>query len=117
MAQKFDWLKHAFAVNPHGSPPTDEQRQLVEQLAREIVRRRLTMPALAFLEMSRPLNFLGAQAMHFFAPIVTTLFDGPTYEQFAKFLERRDSIDLLCDAIENAESAASTPPKEPEPDQ
>src|SRR5262245_23668031 len=59
-----DWLKHAFAIDRSFSP-TDEELQLAERLCREIIRRQLVVPALAFLEMSRPLNSLGAQAVHF----------------------------------------------------
>lgn len=98
-----DWLKHAFAVERH-QPPSDADLRLVDRLAREVVRRRLTAPALAFLEMSRPANYIGAQTLHFFAPLVTTLFDSASYSAFAKFLERRDAIDILCRRIEEVEN-------------
>lgn len=101
-----NWLKHAFAVNTHPAPPTDEQQRQVDHLAREIARRQLSMPALAFLEMSRPLNYLGAQAMHFFSPILSAVLDAQGYEAFARFLERRDAIDILCQRIEHWEQLA-----------
>ena len=53
-------LKHAFAVEPPGpAQPTDRQREVVEKLCTGIVGRRLTVPTLAFLEMVRPLNYVG----------------------------------------------------------
>ncbi|WP_437225719.1 hypothetical protein SH661x_004199 [Planctomicrobium sp. SH661] len=103
----FRILRHAFAVNTPLPPPTREQLQVVERIAHEVVRRRLTTPALTFLEMSRPLNFLGSQAMHFFSPMVTTVLDAPAYEVFAKFLERRDAIDLIVSRIEHLERLAT----------
>lgn len=98
------WLKHAFAVDPPGpAEPTPEQKSAVDKVCAEIVRRHLTMPALVFLESSRPLNFLGSQAMHFFMPIVSAITDSRGPQHFAEFLSRRGSIDYLCRRIEDYE--------------
>lgn len=104
-----DWLKHAFAVNTHTAPPTEAELRLVDQLAREVARRQLSAPALAFLEMSRPLNYLGAQALHFFSPMLSAILDAQGYNTFARFLERRDAIDILCRRIEDWEQQAQRP--------
>ena len=99
------WLKHAFAVDPPGpAQPTDEQLPVVERLCREIVRRRLTVPALAGLEMYRPLNSLGSQFLHFAAPIISSFTDSVGHRHIATFLERRGSVDFLCQRIEAFES-------------
>lgn len=96
-----EWLKHAFAVEaPADDAPTHDQLAIVDLLCHEIRRRRLTPAAVAFLEMSRPLNFVSSQAMHFFQPILSAVADVATYEQFAKFLERRDSIDIILERLE-----------------
>ena len=52
-----EFLRNAFALDD-GKPcePTPAQRAVLEKLAGEVARRRLTGPAVAFLEMSRPLN-------------------------------------------------------------
>jgi len=101
------WLKHAFAVEPQRpAEPSDAQRAIVDRVCREVVRRRMTTPALMFLEMGRPLNYLGAQAMHFFAPVVTALVDNDGYRQFALFLEHRGSIDYICRRMETLEAEA-----------
>jgi hypothetical protein len=55
----------------------EEQRDdLVEQVAREIQLRGLTMPAVHFLEASRPYRALGADAMLFFDPVLRGIFGG-----------------------------------------
>lgn len=101
------WLKHAFSVDPPGpAKPTPEQEAAVDKVCAEIVRRHLTTPALVFLEMSRPLNYLGAQALHFFAPFVAVLTDAEGHRHFAAFLEQRGSVDYLCGRIEELEAAA-----------
>ncbi len=100
------WLKHAFALDPAQVEPTPEQSQLIDRLAREIVRRRLTVPALAFLEMSRPMNFLGSQALHFLAPMISAVTDSPGHRHLAEFLEQRGSIELLCQRITDCQRDA-----------
>jgi hypothetical protein len=99
------WLRHAFALDPEKPeeiPP--EQREVAQKICREVVRRRMTTPALMMLELSRPLGYLGAQAMHFFAPIASVLVNPGQYEQFALLLERRDAIEYLCRQLESLEA-------------
>jgi hypothetical protein len=93
------WLRHAFAIDRSFSP-TEEELQLAEKLCREIVRREMVLPALTFLEMSRPLNSLGAQAVHFFTPVLSTVFDPRQCRRMAEFLDRRGSVEWLCKRLE-----------------
>ena len=103
------WLKHAFAVDPPGpAEPTPEQRAAVGRICEEVARRQMTTPALVFLEMSRPLNYLGAQALHFFQPFVSVFTSTEQYQHFAAFLERRGSIDYLCGELERLEMRVTT---------
>ena len=94
------WFKHAFSVDDGPLEPTPEQAELIDRLAREVVRRGMTAPALAFLEMSQPLNYVASQAMQFFSPMVTAIFDAREYQALAKFLEHRKSVNYICEAIE-----------------
>ena len=48
-----------------------EDKDFLTKLAQEVKSRRLTTPAIFFLEMMRPLNFVGSQAMVFFGPIIS----------------------------------------------
>lgn len=84
----------------------------MERICLEVVKRRMTIPALAFLEMARPLNYIGSQVMQFFHPMASAIADARDYATFAKFLERRDSIDLLAQMIEEKEAAAARQEKE-----
>ena len=99
------WLEHAFATDPPGpAKPSEMQRKLVEKLCVEVVRRHLTTPALLMLEMSRPLNHLSAQLLHFFEPIATAIVDTAEYRQIALFLEQRGSIDYVLLRLEALEA-------------
>ena len=102
-----EWLKHAFAVDPPGpAVPTPRQAEVIDRICREVVRRRLTTPALLMLEMSRPLNFVTAQAVHFFDPVVSAVTDADGHREFATFLEHRGSIEHLARRIEEMEAEA-----------
>ena len=110
------WLKHAFAVEPDGpAEPNPEQRVLIDRVCREIVKRRLTTPALLMLEMSRPLNYVASQVLHFFGPFVSAISDAEGHKHFAQFLEHRGSIEFLCRRIEDLETEDTNRTNTPHP--
>ena len=110
----FDSLKHAFAVEPSGATePTEDERKLVDRLCRAIVRRGLTAPALIALECSRPLNFIGSQFLLFVAPIAEMIFPRDKYRTIIGFLERRGSVDCVCERLESLSSRPSADATEP----
>lgn len=77
-----------------------EDEALLAAVARRVARYRMEVPAILFLESVRPLNFVGSQAMVFFAPLVQALFAMPEYERFAKLLEDRENLERLARRIE-----------------
>lgn len=99
-----DFFRNAFALDD-GKPcePTPAQRAVIERVAGEVVRRRMAGPAIAFLEMSRPLNGLGAAVIQFFTPVAATLANPESLRDFAEFLEKRGSVDFLCRTLEESE--------------
>src|SRR5260370_35639161 len=100
----FDWLKHAFSVEPDGPvEPTAAQRSVVERLCRQVVGRGMTTPAILFLETVQPLNYVSSQVLQFFRPVLTVLADPAACRELAEFLEHRGSIDYLCRRIEELE--------------
>ena len=100
------WLKNAFAVDHGPIEPTPEQAALVERLAHEVVRRGMTVPALAFLEMSQPLSYVTAQAIHFFTPMIGAVANTDAHRQLADLIEHRGSIEYICQAIERVSQQA-----------
>lgn len=112
------WFKHAFAVDPPGpAEPTEEQKPVVEWACREIARRRLTTPSLMLLELTRPLNYIAAQTMHFFQPGFWAILRQQSYENyihFSEFLEKRGSMDYIMQRIEEIESEAQKRATSPE---
>jgi hypothetical protein len=83
---------------------SDEQKQLVEKFANFVVARNLSTPALVFLESVKPLNIIASEALYFFSPLVSVFFDTAFIDTFAKFLQSRNSTELLANRIEQLEN-------------
>ena len=80
--------------------PQDEQREMLEKIARQVVKRRLTAPAILFLEMCKPLNFLGSQVLIALNPFVQAVFNTTEYQKFALIIEKDANVELLIRLIE-----------------
>ncbi len=92
-----------------GSPLSDEA--LFGRLAQWVVERRLTAPAILFLESHRPLSFIGSQFMvvaspfvHFFEPFFKGLvgegYEHRLYTRFAELIAERENVERLIIEIE-----------------
>ena len=80
---------------------SDDDRAVLDRVADGLARRRLTTPALFFLESMKPLGFVGSLAMIVFRPIVSIVLSSPdTYDRLTRILERRGSIELLVRRLE-----------------
>ena len=60
--------------------PGAEDDALIEKLAERVVRMRMAVPAIFFLESSKPLAFVGGQLLIFLEPFVQTLFNFRQYQ-------------------------------------
>jgi len=77
-----------------------EEDAVLEKLALKVIQWRMAMPAILFLESVKPLNYIGAQAMVFFEPMVQTVFNFKDYDTFRTAMERRENIENLIQKIE-----------------
>ena len=66
----------------------------------QVVKRRLTAPAILFLEMCKPLNFLGSQVLIALNPFVQAVFNTTEYQKFALIIEKDANVELLIRLIE-----------------
>ena len=95
-------LSHAFSTRTEAETFTVEDLALLQRIADAVVQRRMAAPAVVFLESLGPMNFLGSQALHFFAPIIELAFSAHEVSQVAALLERRDTTARLIALIEAA---------------
>ncbi|MBI4785662.1 MAG: hypothetical protein HY782_01260 [Chloroflexi bacterium] len=81
----------------------DKQRrgQLIENLARRAERMRLTAPAILFLEMNRPLAFLGAQLLWATQPFLNLWLDHADLREFTLLLEDPAGVQELIERLES----------------
>ncbi len=90
---------------PAGQPPLpEEERAVIDKLARKVVEWQMTAPAIIFLESMKPLNFIGSQTMVFFEPIVQSVFAFKDYETVRVALEKRETIEILLQRIESIDA-------------
>ncbi len=81
-----------------------EERKMLEILAAWVVRRRMTLPAILFLETVKPLSYIGSQAVVFLTPALEILFDPVKIAAFISLLENRKNIELLLREIEERDN-------------
>ncbi len=81
--------------------PIDTERRdaIVEGIAKRVQQFGMLVPAIFFLEMNKPLSYIGGQAMHFFAPFVGVFFS--TFEDYAYFFDNRANVELLIRRLED----------------
>lgn len=97
------WCAHAFAMEEAGEEPEPQERELAARLGQSVARRQLTTPALMLLESGRPLNFIGSQVLAFLSPFATLVFAPEEYQVLVRLLEKRRGIDLLIEALGQAQ--------------
>jgi hypothetical protein len=85
---------------------SDEDRALLERVAERVVALRMEVPAILALETGRPLSVLAGQTLHFFEPMVTALLPIRDYRRFATLVERRETLDVLLERIEELADVA-----------
>lgn len=93
-------LKHAFALEPALQPHTEQLPAILEKFATAVVDRGMETPAILFLEMVRPLNFLGSQMVFAAVPIAGIFTNPSELEEMATALEHRGAIGNVVERIE-----------------
>lgn len=81
--------------------------ELLGKIARKVVEREMTVPAIMLLEMVKPLSFLGSQAMVFLNPVVSLVVSSDDYYRFVRLMDDRENIEKLAVAIEEENARES----------
>ncbi|MFH1700330.1 MAG: hypothetical protein ABIE07_07050 [Candidatus Zixiibacteriota bacterium] len=92
------------AKDPNKIPPNEDA--VLEKVAEKVIQWRMAVPAIMFLESVKPLNYIGAQAMVFFQPIVQSVFTIKDYDDLRQALERRENIENLLQKIERLDAVS-----------
>lgn len=93
---------------------TDERRdELIEKLAAKIVKHRMAMPAVLFLEMHKPFAFLASQTVILVSGFLAPFVGIQNVQDYSKLMESRENVERLIKRIEQTEEvskAKSEPP-------
>ncbi len=92
-------------IGTDGLSALSDERLLMQRAARAIVRRRLSAPALLFLESMRPLSFIGSQALLVLRPLLSLAVEPNEFQALFHTLEDRRNFEEFLRLIEEAETA------------
>lgn len=93
-------FKRAFALKSNEGSIDEEDILLLERIAAQVVKRRMTDPVILLSESVGPINFIGSQVIHFLRPILDLACDTKEIEKLALLLEKRESISLFIKILE-----------------
>ena len=86
------------------APIPEDENRVLDKVAERVVRWKMTVPAILFLESVKPLNYIGSQTLVFFEPIVQSVFNFKDYDSFRRAMERRENVERLMQKIEAADA-------------
>jgi hypothetical protein len=86
------------------------RQQLIDRFARRIAGLGMTAPAVLFLEMHKPLAFMGAQLLFAAQPFLGVAFNETELRDFATIIEDRGGVEEVIDRLE---SIKTEPPASP----
>jgi hypothetical protein len=84
-----------------GESVQEQNQQLLDKLAQQIDRWGLTLPALLFLQVTRPLSFIASQGLLLCQPVLSFFYDTPRIADYADLLADRANIDRLVARLES----------------
>jgi len=110
------WLQHAFAVDKYDeSSLNDDEKDILDRLAIQIVKKQMATPAMMLIESHRHMNFLGSQLLVMAEPALDLAQPmlNPILKKFGMYipveeipklqeaLEKRYSIEYLMQRLEH----------------
>ncbi len=95
-----DGFKRAFTLTPGEGAIDKEDILLLERIAAQVVKRRMTDPAILLVESCGPMNFIGSQVIHFLRPLLDLSCNTKEIERLAIILEKRNSLPLFVKILE-----------------
>lgn len=80
--------------------PPEEVDKVIDEIARDVVRRRLETPVILFLETHKPLSFVASQALVVGSPVLGALFGIDRVARYSGLLRSRENVERLIRRIE-----------------
>ncbi|MFI5385847.1 MAG: hypothetical protein ACHQ50_06970 [Fimbriimonadales bacterium] len=89
-------------------PLTEEKRDaLLDRAAHEIRKRKLEIPAILFLEMHKPLAYVGSHAALAFSPFLVPFVGFDNLDNYSLLLSERANVERLIQRLEKSGDEAA----------
>ena len=93
-------FEKAFKVSDGKEELTPEDYALLNKVVDFLVKKRMVLPAIMFLETVHPMNFIASSTMTFFGPIMAPLLKKFEYDKLENLLQKRCTIHVLIEKLE-----------------
>ena len=87
------------------------RQQVIDRTAHRLAALGLTAPAVLFLEMHKPLAFLGAQVLLAAQPFLSLAFDTADIRDLAEIIEDSTGVEQLIDRLESIRTERPSSPQ------
>ena len=75
-------------------------KSIINEFAKKISDRGLSVPAIFLLESTKYISFIAGQTLIFLGPILTFFVNDKKYYQFIELIEKKENIEFLIVQIE-----------------
>lgn len=86
----------------------EDRDRLLEKAATEISKRNLETPAILFLEMHKPLAYVGSHAAVAFSPFMVPFLGFDVVNDYSRLFSDRENIERLIRKLETSSTGVST---------
>ena len=80
-----------------------QEKEILRYYAGKIAERKLSVPAIFFLESTKYMTFIGGQTLIFFGHLLTLFINDNKYYDFIELLEKKENVEFLICEIETFE--------------
>jgi len=87
------------------------RQQLIDRVAQQIAGRGMTAPAILFLEMHKPLAFLGAQLLWIAQPFLSIGLNNADLSDLITVIEDRAGVEELIERLEARQTDSPASPQ------
>ena len=81
-------------------PELEHRKELMEGLVHRLAKLGLVTPAIAFLEISKPLSFIGSQMLLALEPFLALFSEGVAIREYALLFQERRNIEEFLELLE-----------------
>ncbi|MAV64587.1 MAG: hypothetical protein CMG00_05280 [Candidatus Marinimicrobia bacterium] len=77
------------------------EKQIMSLYVKKVIDKKMSVPAVFFLEMFKYLSFIFSQSMIVFGPLATIFLNRKKYYQISNILSKRNNIEYFISEIES----------------